>query len=143
MNPIRDPRILKHLVGFVFIVIAEDYVIITNRTKTQVQKMTQNQHLCITKHNFYRKYTPVWFEFQFQILSKFVKKSESVEVVGLADSGHALDADGQVLRHESGFDSLHASVLQGLAELSLKKKLPTIKYFKIQIKTKSLNLILC
>ena len=57
-------------------------------------------------------------QFLVQVLGELVQELEGVEVVGPGDVGDAaLDAEGQVLGHESGLDGLDADVLEGLREL--------------------------
>ncbi len=66
-----------------------------------------------------------WSSLQFsrqflgQVFAELVQELECVEVVAAAHPRHALDADGQVLRHESGLNRLNAGLLQGVTEFSL------------------------
>ena len=64
--------------------------------------------------------TNLGLKFLGQVFSEFVQELECGEVVRRLNSGHSLDADGQVLSHEPGLDGLHTGVLKGLAKMSLK-----------------------
>jgi hypothetical protein len=69
-----------------------------------------------------------WSSLQFsrqflgQVFAELVQELECVEVVAAAHPRHALDADGQVLRHESGLNRLNAGLLQGVTEFSLESE---------------------
>ena len=58
-------------------------------------------------------------QFLRQIFAQFVQELECGEVVCGLDVGHALDANGQILGHESGLDCLHTGVLEGVTEFGL------------------------
>jgi hypothetical protein len=83
-------------------------------TKIYFQNSKAGKQFKIQKYLFLRK-------FNGKVFAKFLQELECGEVVFLFDAGHALDADGKVLGHEAGLDRLDASLLQGVAELGLKR----------------------
>lgn len=51
-----------------------------------------------------------------QVVGQLLHELERLQVVGARHVVHALDADGEVLGHESGLDRIHAHLLQRLRE---------------------------